>query len=165
MHTTRTSANESTARRPARRRQVAGAAILAATISLVAAACSDDGTGSAADTTVSIASPATGSEVGPEFEVEFVPSVPIGEPDTGRQHIHLHFDGEPDYDIVYEETHTVSGLEPGEHRLVAVVANADHSETDVRSQEVVVTVTEGAAGPPAAAPAATPAAGGHDLGH
>jgi hypothetical protein len=69
----------------------------------------------------------------------------IGEPDTGRQHIHLHFDGSDEYEIAYEETHAVE-LEPGSHSVVAVVANGDHSETDVQSPEVTFEVGEAGAG-------------------
>jgi len=128
------------ARSAGRRLRVAGAA---AALALLAAACSDGDTASAGgEATVEITSPAAGTQVGRSFDVVFDASVPIGEPDTGREHIHLHFDGDPEYEIVYDETHSVTGLDPGEHSLVAVIANADHSETDARSREVVVEVTD-----------------------
>jgi hypothetical protein len=137
--------------RPAARRRgrlrlaiVAGLGALA----LLAAACGDDSssasTGAGGDK-VTITSPADGAEVGRSVEVKMDTNFDIGQPDTGRKHIHLHVDGSPDYEIAYESTHTLQ-LDPGEHTIVAVVANADHSETDVRSTPVKVDVSGSSSG-------------------
>jgi hypothetical protein len=137
-------------------------------LALLAAACSDDAddtvvgepseagdTGDAGDghgeLTISITAPADGATVEPGFEVEVDPSVDVGEPATGRHHVHIYYDGnrsDGQYDIVYDvdEPHAAGqDLSPGEHSVEAVIANADHSLTDA-SAEVTVTVAEGGAG-------------------
>lgn len=106
------------------------------------------GGGGGGDMTVEITSPEDGAEVAAPVELELDSSVDIGETDTGLHHFHVHYDGDAEnYDIVYEEgTHTAGqDLAPGEHTVQLVLANADHSETDV-TDEVTVTVGEGGAG-------------------
>jgi hypothetical protein len=130
------------------RRRLAPVALLA-TLALTALACSDDdtattgaGSGSGGDMTISIADPAEDAQVGGSFDVTVDSSVPLGEPDTGRHHVHLYYDGntaEGDYDIVYGTTATVDRLDAGEHTIEAVIANPDHSTTDARD-EITVTV-------------------------
>jgi hypothetical protein len=145
--------------RSRRRRALRGAIALAAALVLVAAGCGDDDDTSSADAgsdagsdgemTISVTEPADAAEVGTPFEVEVDTSVEVGEPDTGRHHVHLYYDGntqEGDYDVVYEPTFTVDrDLDPGEHTIEAVIANADHSLTDARD-EVTVTVGDAASG-------------------
>jgi hypothetical protein len=122
-----------------------------AVLAVVAVACGDDSSGGSGgeDLSISVTSPADGAVVGEEFEVDVDTSVPIGETDTGRHHVHLYFDGETaegEYDIVYDVPFTVTrSLSPGEHTVEAVIANADHSTTDAR-QEFTVTVDPSAAG-------------------
>jgi hypothetical protein len=147
--------------------QRASVALLAA-FSLAAAACgeSDDsggdaepaggaaptGTGGAGvgrGLSIAIDEPADGAEVSGQFAVDMTPSVEVGEPETGLHHIHLYYDGdtdEGDYDIVYGDSTTVTRqLEPGEHTIEAVIANADHSLTDARTS-ITVNVTGSAVG-------------------
>jgi hypothetical protein len=139
------------------RRLVTVVAVPAALV-LTAAACSDDdGTvaagsdGGSGDLTISIAEPADGSTVEPGFAVEVDPGVEIGEPDTGRHHVHIYYDGnrsDGEYDIVYDadEPWTVErDLPPGTHTVEAFIANADHSLTEA-SDEITVTVGEAADG-------------------
>lgn len=138
-----------------RRRRLTAAALLA-TLALTALACSDDddsttsagGAGGSGDMTIAVAEPADGAEVGNSFDVTVDSSVPLGEPDTGRHHVHLYYDGETaegEYDIVYGTTATVDRLDPGEHTIEAVIANPDHSTTDARD-EITVTVGDEASG-------------------
>jgi hypothetical protein len=144
-----------TTRPPARRlrRRAPAALALAGAFALVAAGCGDGGDDTEAgsggdDPTISLTQPEDGGAVGDSFDVEVDTDVPIGEPDTGRHHVHLYYDGntqEGEYDVVYEPTFTVDGLEPGEHTVEAVVANADHSLTDARD-EVTVTVGDASGG-------------------
>jgi len=131
------------------RRRLAPVALLA-TLALTALACGDDDTATTAagsgsgDMTISIADPAEDTQVGGSFEVTVDSSVPLGEPDTGRHHVHLYYDGntaEGDYDIVYGTTATVDRLDAGEHTIEAVIANPDHSTTDARD-EITVTVSD-----------------------
>jgi hypothetical protein len=131
-------------RRPVTGRRLGIAAALAA-LALALAACGGGTNASASggQPSVTITSPAAGASVGRTFTVRMNLDFPIGRPDTGRQHIHLHFDGSSDYDIVYTATHQVT-LTPGRHTIVAVVANADHSETSSKSRTVTVNVGNGA---------------------
>jgi hypothetical protein len=124
------------------------AAAIIAVLALVGAACGDESSGTSAIDTVEVTAPADGATVGESFDVDVDTSAPIGEPDTGRQHLHFYYDVEPgaeDYDIVYSLPFTTRELAPGEHTIHAVVANSDHSITDVR-QELTVTVDPGADG-------------------
>lgn len=103
------------------------------------------------DAEAQVLRPVAQRAVGAPFDVEVDPSVDIGEPDTGLHHVHLYYDGnrsedQSEYDILYEESFTVDrDLEPGEHTIEAVIANADHSLTDA-SAEISVTVGEGGGG-------------------
>ena len=144
------------------RRRLAPVALLA-TLALTALACGDDDTATTAagsgsgDMTISIADPAEDTQVGGSFDVTVDSSVPLGEPDTGRHHVHLYYDGntaEGEYDLVYEPRFTVDRLDPGEHTIEAVIANADHSLTDART-EITVTVGDAAGGGPATTSDAT----------
>ncbi|HEX7094829.1 MAG TPA: hypothetical protein VF183_03035 [Acidimicrobiales bacterium] len=115
---------------------------------LVAIGCSDDGTDSSTPRSVAIVSPVDGQQVPATFDVDLDVSIPIGEPDTGLNHVHIYYDGnteEGEYGIAYDDTFTVEGLEPGQHTLEAVIANADHSVTDTRSGEITVEVADGGA--------------------
>lgn len=136
-------------------RQARGRAVVAvAALALLAGACGDDdgdteasGGGGGDGLDITITSPADGEAVEAPFEVEVDTGVDIGEPDTGLHHVHLYYDGgDSDYDMAFEPTFTVErDLEPGEHTIEAVIANADHSLTDARD-EVTVTVGGGAGG-------------------
>jgi hypothetical protein len=143
------------ARRLARR----GPALLAALV-LVAAACGGDdddtsaagsgdagGGGGGGEMAAEIVSPADGDTIDPNFDLELSSTEEIGEPDTGLLHYHVFIDGdEEDYEIVYEDTHTVErDLSPGEHTIEAALANPDHSLVDGATRdEMTVTVGEGA---------------------
>ncbi len=141
--------------RPTRHR--AAAVIAALALALTAAACGGDddddaGADSADAPTVEITTPADGDQVGASFDVRLRLNFPIGEPESGRDHVHLYYDGnmtEGEYGIAYAETFTVEGLSPGPHTIQAIVAHADHSVTDSRSAEISVEVggADAGAGP------------------
>lgn len=137
-------------RRIRRRRILRSGLAAVAAATLLAAACGGDDDTSASgsggsgdgDMTIDVTAPADGATVGTTFDLEVDTSVPIGDPDTGRHHVHLYYDGntaEGAYDVVYEPKVTVDRLDPGEHTIEAVIANADHSLTDART-ELTVTV-------------------------
>lgn len=142
------------------RRLVALAAVGALGLALVA--CGDDdgddtstaqgsedgGEGGGDTPTVEIVSPADGDTVGPDFDLELQSSEELGEPDTGRRHVHVYVDGDQDdYEIVYEDSLTLSrGLEEGEHTVEAQLADPDHSPVEGASDEVTVMVGDGGAG-------------------
>ena len=145
--------------RPSRRRRLALAPLGAAlAVALLGAACGEDDSTTGAgggSQTVAITAPSDGASVGTPFDVELDVNFPIGEPDTGRDHVHLYYDGnrtEGEYGIAYDTTFTVTGLDPGDHEIEAVVAHADHSTTDVHSEPITVDVTSG---DPGAGPTAT----------
>jgi hypothetical protein len=129
-------------------RPAACVAAAAATLmfALFTAACDDSSSASTDSASLDITGPADGATVAREFTVTLDPSVSIGEPSTGRNHVHLYYDGnrstdQADYDISYDDSFTVTRLEPGRHTIEAVLANADHSLTDVHAT-VAVTVSE-----------------------
>jgi hypothetical protein len=117
-------------------------------LAVLGAACSSEAAGEGA-MAIDVTVPSDGAQVGGSFDVEVNASVPFGEPDTGRHHLHVYFDGnttEGDYLIIYDDgPFTVTDLGPGEHTIEARIANADHSLTDARD-EITVTVGEGAGG-------------------
>jgi hypothetical protein len=135
-------------RRPGRSR---GLLLLVGAVALLAAACGGGGTsqaggGDGGGMSLTIASPADGASVTEPFTLKVASSVPLGEPDTGRHHVHIWFDGqEADYEINYTDTFQVEGLPAGEHVLTAALANADHSLAGPRSQ-ITVTVAGGDGG-------------------
>lgn len=123
--------------------------LLVGAVALLAAACGDGGgTSDAAgaaggEMSLAIASPADGASVTEPFTLKVSSSVPLGEPDSGRHHVHIWFDGqEADYKINYTDSFQVEGLPAGEHVLTAALANADHSLAGPRS-EITVTVGGG----------------------
>ena len=146
--------NTATPPRRSRLRTIARLVGVLSTVAVLTAACgSDDSSGDDAPRSVEITAPADGDTVGSSFDVELGLNFDIGEPDTGRDHVHLYYDGnmaEGEYGIAYSDTFTVNDLPPGPHRIQAVVAHADHSLTDTRSAEITITV--GDAGEGSAAP-------------
>jgi hypothetical protein len=150
----------------ARRRGRRVAALVAAfgALALVVAACSNGGgtktsaASGSSSTPVTITSPTAGAHVGDSVPVKMDLGFPIGTPDTGRQHIHLHVDGSSQYTIAYKATQTLH-LSPGPHTIVAVVANADHSETSEHSKSVAVDVSAGTTGGGASTTATTSGTG------
>lgn len=124
---------------------------------LLATACGDDADDAATgardaepedELTITIDDPAEGSTVSTPFDLELDTSVPLGETDTGRHHVHAFYDGntqDGEYDMVFEETHSVDRpLDEGVHTIEAVIARPDHSLTPA-SDEVTVTVGGGGA--------------------
>jgi hypothetical protein len=102
--------------------------------------------GGDSEMSVEITSPEDGAEVQAPVQLELASSVDIGDTDTGLHHFHVRYDGDAEnFDMVFEEgTYTPDrDLGPGEHTVQLVLANADHSETDV-TDEVTVTVGDGA---------------------
>jgi hypothetical protein len=113
-------------------------------LALAAAGCAP-GTqgGNASDATIGIVSPADGDTVSIPFGVQLESNVTLDEPETGNMHAHLYFDSSTDsadYDIVYGPTWEVTReLAPGEHTIIAALANPDHSLAGP-TQEIRVTV-------------------------
>jgi hypothetical protein len=143
--------NKFSTRSPSRRRRLPALLASMSVVVLIAASCGGGDDSSETESgppTVEITSPADDAQVGESFDVDLAVNFDIGEPDTGRDHVHLYYDGntaEGEYDLVYEPRFTVDRLDPGEHTIEAVIANADHSLTDAR-EEITVTVGEDGTG-------------------
>ena len=118
-------------------------------LALVAAACSNAGASTGGDMTLKIASPSDGASVSEPFKVTFEAGVPLGQPTTGDNHVHLCFDGGSCDElsqslIAYGNSVMVNDLSPGMHTIEASLRNADHSDTGV-SATISVNVTGGGA--------------------
>ncbi|MFC8799834.1 hypothetical protein ACFT2C_19030 [Promicromonospora sp. NPDC057138] len=131
---------------------VAGAALTV----LLAAGCGGGGTGGgygggggsgdggAGDMTLEITSPADGDEVDVPFTVELKSSEELGPTDSGKDHVHVFFDGDDqEYMVVEGNSVEVTDLTEGEHEIDASLRNADHSAAGV---ETSITVTVGSGG-------------------
>jgi hypothetical protein len=146
-----------------------GLPLLVGAVALLAAACGggglagygDDGAASGGGgdgMTLEIVTPAAGAEVTQPFTLQVRSSEPLGEPDTGRHHVHVWFDGkEADYKINYTDSFRVTGLPAGEHVITAALANADHSPAGPKA-DVTVNVGGGQTATTGAGP------GGYDNG-
>jgi hypothetical protein len=133
-------------------------------LAVILAAC-DAGTRgtNGGNASIGFASPSEGDTVSVPFQVELESNVALAEPETGNMHAHLYFDTSTDatdYDIVYGTVWQVTRqLAPGEHTIIAALANPDHSLAGP-TQEITVTVGEegqaGADGADAGAGSSTP---------
>jgi hypothetical protein len=125
-----------------------GALVAALAFGTLAVACSNSSsTAGGGGASLSIASPADGAEVSEPFTVKLDASVPLGDPSTGEDHVHLCFDGAScdngDYLKVYSDSAEVQSLSPGQHTIEASLRNADHSAVGPTAT-ITVTVTGGA---------------------
>ncbi|HEX5018558.1 MAG TPA: hypothetical protein VFX15_13345 [Actinomycetes bacterium] len=117
---------------------LAGAGLLAA----CGSSSGDSGDSGSGGPSLTITSPTPGSKVGTSVDVAWDSSVELGEPDTGRDHVHVFVDGESnDYTVVGGNEFTVTGLTPGAHTIDVTLQHADHSSAGA-SDEVDVTVTK-----------------------
>jgi hypothetical protein len=132
----------------------------------LAAACNRGGSSSVGGggPTLSIASPANGASVSEPFTLKFDASVPLGNPSTGDDHVHVCFDGAScdsgSYKIAYGDSYQVTGLSPGKHTIEASLRHADHSAAGATAT-IDVTVTS-AGGSTASA---SPSGGGKGYGY
>jgi hypothetical protein len=138
-----------------------GLAALSLVILLGATACGkkSDNAGSGGDT-VKFSSPANGASVTEPFEVKIDSSVPLGDPGTGKHHVHLCFDGkscDSEYSLVYGNTFTIKDLSSGQHTIEASLRNADHSAAGATAT-ITVNVTGGGA---TSSPTASSSGGGY----
>lgn len=122
-----------------------------AVVMLTAAACgssSDVGTtsGGGGAERVKITSPANGATVHQPFTLKWNSTVPLGPPDSGKDHVHVYTDGHAnDYTVVGGNSFKVNGLTPGEHTVQISLQHADHSPVGPKS-EITVMVTGGGSG-------------------
>ena len=134
----------------ARTKALAIAAIVVAAAGLMAACGSDSGdSGAGGSPTLNITSPTDGSKVESSVDVKWSSSVELGEPDTGRDHVHIFVDGQSnDYTVVGGTEFTVTGLSPGDHTIDVTLQHADHSSAGAEdSVNVTVTGAGGSSSP------------------
>jgi Family of unknown function (DUF6130) len=133
------------------RRALAGGAVAVLTAGLLAG-CGDQssaGSSSGSDSpSVSITSPSDGDTVGSDFMVIWNSNVSLGDPDTGKHHIHIFVDGATsDYTVVGGDSFEVKGLSPGEHTVDVTLQNADHSPAGAEDQVDVTVSGSGTSSP------------------
>jgi hypothetical protein len=101
----------------------AGAALV-----LVSACGGGSGGSGGGSPEVTITSPSEGADVGSSFPVRWDTSVRLGEPSTGRDHVHVFVDGHADdYTVVGGNEFMLKGLSPGKHIVNVTLQHADHS--------------------------------------
>ncbi|WP_157602565.1 hypothetical protein [Promicromonospora kroppenstedtii] len=102
------------------------------------------GAGAGGGMTLEITSPADGATVETPFTVELKSSEELGAPDTGKNHVHVFFDGnDQEYQVVEGNSVEITDLPAGDHEIDASLRNADHSAAGVETQ---VNVTVGSGG-------------------
>ena len=124
------------------RRALAGGAVAVLAAGLLAGCGNESGGAGTGDSpSLTITSPSGGDTVGSTFTVEWDANVELGEPDTGRDHVHVFVDGNSsDYTVVGGDSFEISGLSDGEHTVDVTLQHADHSSAGAEDQ-VDVTVS------------------------
>jgi hypothetical protein len=107
--------------------------------------------------TVTVTQPTQGTTVTLPFKVTVASSVPLGDPNSGKHHVHIWFDNNTnDYVMAFSTTATLTKAPTGSHVMHVSLRNADHSAAGADTQ---VTLMINAAGSGTPAPATTPAPG------
>jgi Bacterial Ig domain len=134
-----------------RRRWVGGLVVLA----LLGTACAGANAASGGGSTFRITAPADGAQVTAPFTIKVDSSVPLGEPSTGRDHVHFCFDGadcSAKYKLTYGNSLQVTTLGPGMHTIEASLRNADHTAAGPTATITVTVVGPGGGGGASAPP-------------
>ena len=133
------------------RRALVGAAVAVLAAGMLAACGSESsaGSGSGSDSpSLSITSPSEGDTVGSSFTVKWQSNVDLGEPDTGKDHVHVFVDGNSnDYTVVGGDSFEVTGLSDGQHTVDVTLQNADHSPAGAEDQVDVMVSGSGSQSP------------------
>jgi hypothetical protein len=135
------------------RRALAGGAVAVLAAGVLTACGNQDatgGSGSGSDSpSLSITSPSEGDTVGSSFTVKWDSNVELGEPDTGKDHVHVFVDGNSnDYTVVGGDSFEVTGLSDGKHTVDVTLQNADHSPAGAEDQvDVTVSGSGGTSSP------------------
>lgn len=125
-------------------RQLTRSAVVALALAATAAGCgSGTDTASAGSDDLTITSPSDGATVRVPFTLTWEASVPLGPPDSGKDHVHVFVDGqENDYTVVGGTRFRLKDLSPGEHEVQISLQHADHSPVGPEST-IDVTVEGG----------------------
>lgn len=120
------------------RRALAGGAVAVLAGGMLAGCGNQSSSGSSSGSdspTLSITSPKDGDTVGSSFMVKWDSNQSLGEPDTGKDHVHIFVDGNSsDYTVVGGDSFEVTGLSPGQHTVDVTLQNADHSSAGADDQ-------------------------------
>lgn len=146
-------------------RHLSSTAVVVAALGLALTACGSDdttastGSGGSGGKQLAITSPADGATVKSPFTLTWRAGVPLGPPDSGKDHVHVYVDGnEDDYTVVGGHRFSVKNLSDGEHEIEIALQHADHTPVGPESK---VTVTVSGAG---GGGSSTPSDGGGDGG-
>ena len=119
---------------------------------LTLSACGSDGDDVATsgndggDPKLTITAPEDGASVQLPFTLEWDSTSELGEPDTGKDHVHVFVDGNSeDYTVVGGTEFELEDLPPGEHKVEISLQRADHSPVGPKS---AITVTVGGGSSP-----------------
>ena len=133
-------------------RHLPRAVLLAAAAALSLAACggSDSSTTAGGGSTkLTITSPADGATVKAPFTLKWDSSVPLGPPDSGKDHVHIYLDGnENDYTVVGGNSFRLTKDTPGEHEVEIALQHADHTPVGPESKITVTVSGSGGSGSP-----------------
>jgi hypothetical protein len=114
-------------------RRYSAAAVIALLAATTQAACGKDG--STSDETLTILEPIAGSIVSVPFTLHLSSSVLLGDPATGRHHVHAYFDDQTkNYLLVDFDISQINQAPAGKHTLHLLLRNADHSPSGVETQ-------------------------------
>jgi hypothetical protein len=123
--------------------QVRMLTVLGAIVLVAATGCGSDtadagstgsGSGSGAKT-VTIKEPADGASIDIPFTLRLESGVELGTTESGKDHVHLYFDGDDSkYEVIEsdsmqitDKSPAVEGLKAGKHEMDISLRNADHS--------------------------------------
>ncbi|NUR28193.1 MAG: hypothetical protein HOV83_20520 [Catenulispora sp.] len=121
-------------RKPLRR--YSAAAVIALLAATTQAAC---GKGSGSDETLTVLEPIAGSIVSVPFTLHLNSSALLGDPASGRHHVHAYFDDQTkNYLLVDSDNSVINKAPAGKHTLHLLLRKADHSSAGV---EVTVELT------------------------
>jgi hypothetical protein len=99
---------------------------------------------------VSITSPVDGASVKLPFMLTWNSTVPLGAPNTGKDHVHVYLDGKTnDYTVVGGTQFQLKNLAPGMHKIEVALQRADHSPVGPKS---AITVNVGGGAPSSPSP-------------
>jgi hypothetical protein len=115
--------------------------VLGAVVLVAATGCGSDTAGAGSTSSgdgakkVTIKEPADGAAIDIPFTLRLDSGVELGSTDSGKDHVHLYFDGDDSkYEVVESDSMqitgkspAVEGLKPGKHELDISLRNADHS--------------------------------------
>jgi Bacterial Ig domain len=133
------------------RRTLAGGAVAVLAAGLLAGCGDSSATTSSSGSdspSLSITSPSEGDTVGSSFTVKWDSSESLGEPETGKDHVHVFVDGNSkDYTVVGGDSFEVTGLSDGEHTVDVTLQHADHSSAGADDQVDVTVSGSGGSSP------------------